>query len=301
MDTNNPRGIALIIAAMMLFVGNDALMKIANEFVTPAQAIFVRGWLVTVLLFAIAIAQGQLSAWRELAQRDVLLRAALEGAGSYGYLFALAHLPLAIALAINMSVPLMILPFAVIILAERVGWRRWSALLVGFCGVLLIVKPGPEGVDWWAMLALVSTVAHAMRDVVTRRIPVAVPSVLITALSATVLGIGSGGVVLYEGWHPVPTTALISLAFAAVMVTAAMYLLVVGTRIGEASVIAGFRYSAMVWGIVVGYAIWGYLPDTAASIGIALIIGAGLYAAHRERLRRSSGAAPSGRPIGSSH
>jgi drug/metabolite transporter (DMT)-like permease len=286
MHTNNPRGIALIIASMMLFVSNDALMKVASQSVTPAQAIFVRGILVTALLLALAAGQGQLAHWRKLAQRDVLVRAFLEGFGSYGYLFALAHLPLAIALAINMSVPLVILPLAVILLAERVGWRRWSALLVGFCGVLLIVKPGPEGINWWAMLALVSTVAQAMRDVVTRRIPVGVPSVLITALSAVVLTAGTGVLAFYEGWRPIPATVLLSMAAASVMVTGAMYLLVVSTRIGEASVIAGFRYAAMVWGIALGYAIWGYLPDMAAWIGIVLIVGAGLYAAHRERLRR---------------
>jgi drug/metabolite transporter (DMT)-like permease len=286
MHTNNPRGIALIIASMMLFVSNDALMKVASQSVTPAQAIFVRGILVTALLLALAAGQGQLAHWRKLAQRDVLVRAFLEGFGSYGYLFALAHLPLAIALAINMSVPLVILPLAVILLAETVGWRRWSALLVGFCGVLLIVKPGPEGINWWAMLALVSTVAQAMRDVVTRRIPVGVPSVLITALSAVVLTAGTGVLAFYEGWRPIPATVLLSMAAASVMVTGAMYLLVVSTRIGEASVIAGFRYAAMVWGIALGYAIWGYLPDMAAWIGIVLIVGAGLYAAHRERLRR---------------
>jgi drug/metabolite transporter (DMT)-like permease len=291
MHTNNPRGIALIIASMTLFVSNDALMKVASEVVTPAQAIFVRGILVTALLLALAIAQGQLAHWRKLAQRDVLVRAFLEGFGSYGYLFALAHLPLAIALAINMSVPLVILPLAVILLAETVGWRRWSALLVGFCGVLLIIKPGPEGINWWAMLALVSTVAQAMRDVVTRRIPVGVPSVLITALSAVVLTAGTGALAFYEGWRPIPATVLLSMAAASVMVTGAMYLLVVSTRIGEASVIAGFRYAAMVWGIALGYAIWGYLPDMAAWMGIVLIVGAGLYAAHRERLRRPAAGA----------
>jgi drug/metabolite transporter (DMT)-like permease len=291
MHTNNPRGIALMIAAMMLFISNDALMKMASQFVTPAQAIFVRGLLVTGLLLVLAIGQGQLAHWRKLAQRDVLARAVLEGFGSYGYLFALAHLPLAIAVAINMSVPLVILPLAVILLAEKVGWRRWSALLVGFCGVLLIVKPGPEGINWWAMVALMSTVAHATRDVVTRRIPVGVPSVLITALSAAVLAAGTGLLVLHEGWRPMPATALLSVAAASLMVTGAMYLLVVSTRIGEASVITGFRYAAMVWGIVLGYAIWGFLPDAAAWLGIALIVGAGLYAAHRERLRRAAAGA----------
>jgi drug/metabolite transporter (DMT)-like permease len=290
MHTNNPRGIALIIASMMLFVSNDALMKMATQSVTPAQAIFVRGFLVTGLLLALAVGQGQLVHWRKLARRDVLARAVLDGLGAYGYLFALAHLPLAITLAINMSVPLVVLPLAVILLAEKVGWRRWSALLIGFCGVLLIIRPGPEGINGWAMVALVSTIAQAMRDVVTRRIPVGVPSVLITALSAAVLVVGAGLLVLHEGWQPMPASALLSVTVASLMVTAAMYTLVVGTRIGEASVITGFRYTAMVWGIALGYAIWGYLPDASGWAGMALIVGAGLYAAHRERLRRAAAA-----------
>lgn len=287
MHTNNPRGIAYMIAAMALFVSNDALMKVASQSMPPPQAIFVRGLIVTVLLMALAVVQGQLRHWRKLADRHVLRRTVLEGFGSYGYLFALAHLPLAIALAMNMAVPLVVLPLAVVLLAEKVGWRRWSALIVGFIGVLLILKPGPQGVDLWAVLALVSTFAHAMRDVVTRSIPLAIPSVLVTTLSAGVLTVGSGILVLLTGWQPMDSAGLVSVTAASLVVTGAMYVLVVSTRIGEASVITGFRYTAMVWGIALGYGIWGYLPDASGWAGMALIVGAGLYAAHRERLRRA--------------
>jgi len=288
MHTNNPRGIALMIGAMALFVGNDALMKYVSQTVPIAQAVFVRSTLVTVVLIAMAAAQDQLRYWHKLRQRDVIVRAVCEGVGSYGYLLALTHIPLAIALSINMAAPLAVLPLAVLLLAEKVGWRRWSALLVGFCGVLLIVRPGPEGVNWFALLALASTFTHAMRDVVTRRIPPAIPSVLVTAVSAMVLTAGTGVLAVYEGWQPMPPDALARMAMAALMVTGAMYLLVVSTRIGEASVITGFRYTALVWGIAVGYAVWGYLPHSSAWAGIALIVGAGLYAAHRERLRRTA-------------
>jgi drug/metabolite transporter (DMT)-like permease len=290
MDTNNPRGIVYMMTAMALFVSNDALMKFASQSVPPPQAIFVRGVVVTLLLIALAAAQGQLRHWPKLADRNVLGRTVLEGFGSYGYLFALAHLPLAIALAINMAVPLVVLPLAVVVLAEKVGWRRWSALVVGFAGVLLILKPGPQGVDWWAVLALVSTGAHAMRDVMTRSIPVAIPSVLVATLSAGVLAAGSGVLVLMSGWQPMDGTAWASVTAASLVVTGAMYVLVVSTRIGEASVITGFRYTAMLWGIFLGYVIWGYLPDATAWAGMALIVGAGLYAAHRERLRRAAAA-----------
>lgn len=285
MHTDNPRGIAAMIAAMALFVSNDALMKYAAEAMPIAQGIFIRGVFVTALLVAFAAAQGKLRYWRILGDRDVLTRAALEAAGSFGYLAALAHIPLAIALAINMATPLAIVPFAVFLLGERVGWRRWSALGIGFTGVLLVVQPGPHGIDWWALLALASTVAHALRDVTTRRIPVAIPSILVTAFSAAVLTACAGGVVLHQGWQPAGLAHLGAVCAAAVMVGAAMHLLVIGTRIGEASVIAGFRYTALLWGVVLGYAIWGDLPGPVAWAGIALVVGAGLYAAHRERVR----------------
>src|SRR5689334_25430360 len=110
MHTNNPRGIALMIAAMALFVGNDAVMKYVSQTVPIAQATFVRSSLVTLVLIAMAAAQGQLGHWRKLADRNVALRTGCECLGAYGYLLALTHIPLAIVLSINMSAPLAVLP-----------------------------------------------------------------------------------------------------------------------------------------------------------------------------------------------
>jgi drug/metabolite transporter (DMT)-like permease len=288
MHTDNPRGIAYMVAAMALFVGNDALMKYASETLPVGQTIFIRGLLVTGFMAAVAAGQNHLKHWRAMAHRDVLVRAACEGIGSYGYLIALAHIPLAIALAINMAGPLAVVPFAVLLLKERIGWRRWTALAIGFCGVLLVVQPGPGGIDWWALVVLGSTATLALRDVITRRIPPAVPSILVTLAGSAMMTVCGGAIMLYEGWQPPGAAALAAVVGAAVMVGSAMHLLVLGTRIGEASVIAGFRYSALVWGVILGYAIWGDLPGIVAWAGIALIIGAGLYAAHRERVRRAS-------------
>jgi drug/metabolite transporter (DMT)-like permease len=287
MHTDNPRGIVCMIASMALFVSNDALMKFASQNIPLPQAIFIRGVLVTAMLIAVAAGQGHLSQWRKLAQRDVLGRSACDVVGAYGYLLALTHIPLPIVLAISMASPLLVVPLAVLLLDEKIGWRRWAALVVGFAGVLMVLQPGPQGVDVWALVALASTAVHACRDVITRRIPPAIPSILVTALSAAVLAVASSGLVFYEGLRPVNTPVLLSVTAAALMLGGGMYLLVVSTRIGEVSVVSGFRYTAMVWGIALGYAIWGDLPGTAAWCGIALIVGAGLYAAHRERLRRS--------------
>jgi drug/metabolite transporter (DMT)-like permease len=285
MHTDNPRGIVAMIAAMALFVGNDAIMKFVSDSMPLVQAIFIRGVLVTLLLFAVAGAQGKLRYLRTLANRDVMARAVFEAIGSYAYLVSLMYIPLAIALGINMAVPLVVLPFAVLLLNEQVGWRRWSALIVGFAGVLLMVQPGPDGVDWWVAVALASTVVLALRDVTTRRIPVAIPSILVTAFCGAVLALSAGAIVLFQGWQAPDWGQIAGLAAAAVMVGGGMHLLVVGTRIGEISVIAGFRYTALLWGVAVGYAVWGDLPGLVAWAGIALIAGSGLYAAHRERVR----------------
>jgi drug/metabolite transporter (DMT)-like permease len=285
MHTDNPRGIVAMLSSMALFVGNDAIMKFVSGSVPLVQAIFIRGALVTLLLVAVAGAQGKLRYVHTLADRNVVARGVLEAVGSYAYLVSLMYIPLAIALGINMATPLVVLPFAVLLLNEQVRWRRWSALAVGFVGVLLIVQPGPDGVDWWVLLALAGTVVLALRDVTTRRIPVAIPSILVTTFCGAILTLSSGALVLYQGWQAIGPGQLAGLAAAAVMVGGGMHLLVVGTRIGEASVIAGFRYTALLWGVILGYAIWGDLPGPVAWAGIALIVGSGLYAAHRERVR----------------
>ncbi len=286
MQTDNPRGIAAMSAAMAVFVLNDALMKYAAETLPVAQSIFVRGALVTALLLAVAGVQGKLRYWKTLFHPAVLARGALETVGSFSYIAALAHIPLAIALAINMATPLTILPFAVLLLAETVGWRRWSAVVAGFVGVLLIVQPGADGINWWAVLAFASTFVFALRDVNTRRIPVAIPSLLVAAGSAAFIGLCAGVVLLVQGWQPMEFRHAAALAAAAVLVGIGMHLLVTATRIAEATAVAGFRYTALLWGVVIGYLVWGDLPGALAWWGIALLAGAGVYASHRERVRR---------------
>jgi drug/metabolite transporter (DMT)-like permease len=286
MHTDNPRGIAIMTAAMAAFTVNDALMKLASEALPVAQTIFVRGVLITVLLLAMAWARGALPYWYVLFKPAVLARGVLETTGSFGYLIALAHIPLATALAINMATPLVMMPFAVLLLGEDIRWRRWATLGVGFVGVLLVMRPGAEGINWWVLLSFATTFAFALRDVHTRRIAVGIPSVLVTAGSAAMFSLSAGLVVAFEGWQPVATAQLLELGAAALLAGFGMHLLVVATRIGEASVVGGFRYTALVWGVILGYFVWGHLPDPLAWGGIALVVGAGLYAAHRERVRR---------------
>ncbi len=176
---------------------------------------------------------------------------------------------------------------AVVVLREQVGWRRWSAVLVGFLGMLLIVKPSPAGLDVFALLAVLSAACAVVRDLMTRRFPAEISSLTISlatgfavCLIGFVMMIGSGEPFL----QPSPA-AWGYLAGAALLVAIGNYFVIVAFRGGEVSVISPFRYSVILWAVLVGAVVWGEIPDAPSALGIALIVGAGLYVIHRERVR----------------
>lgn len=296
MRTDNRRGIAAMTAAMVVFVSSDALMKHASETVPVVQTILVRSVLVAGFLLTIAGVRRDLRFWRAMFSPALLGRGLLDTIGSFGFLIALAHIALPIAIAMGMATPLAVLPFAVLLLGEKVGWRRWTSVAVGFVGVLLVAQPEPGQLNWWALLVFATTFVFALRDVSTRRIEPGVPSILVAAATASVFATSAAIAVAVAGWQPMTSAEAAVLVGAAVFACAGMILLVYATRVGEASVITGFRYTALVWGLVIGYVVWGDLPGTLAWCGIALIVGAGLYAGYRERVRRREAAA-AGAPL----
>jgi drug/metabolite transporter (DMT)-like permease len=157
---------------------------------------------------------------------------------------------------------------------------------VGFASVLLIVQPKAQGFNWFAVVALAGTALHALRDLLTRRIVAGIPSLLITlstALAVTIMGVGFAAL---EPWRPVEWRAAAMLAAMSMLLAAGYYLMVACVRLGELSVVAPFRYTALLWALVLGYVLWGDLPDAIATMGIVLLIGSGLYVLHRERIKR---------------
>lgn len=279
--------------AMASFVTNDALVKYVSESLPAAQLIFIRGLFSIVLLLAVAQAMGLLrpgprhtaSALRHILQRPVLLRSVLDALATMAYLSALFHLPLGNATAINMATPLFITLFAVLALGERVGPARWLAIAAGFAGVLLVVQPSAAGFNAWALLGLVGTLFHTARDLTTRFIARSVPSVLITVSTAVAVTLLSGVVSAVQGWQAISPQHLALLATASVFLSAGYYLLILGMREGEMSVIAPFRYTALLFALMMGWLVWGDVPNPLAWSGIALLVSAGLYMLHSERSR----------------
>ena len=281
----NRRGIRFMAAAMACFIVNDTLVKLASATMPSGQLIFVRGVMAVVLVFAVARATGVVFRGSELGHRWVAGRSAIDAVASVMYLVSLFHLPIANATAINMASPLFIVALAVPILGERVDARRWAAIAAGFCGVLLVIQPKADGFNAFALLCLGATVLHALRDLATRRIPHGIPSIAITFATAVAVALLAGLLSLVQGWQPFGLRETALLAGASVFLAAGYHLIIRSTRAGDVSVIAPFRYTGLMWALLIGWVVWGDVPNVLAWAGIALLTAAGLYLIRRDRPR----------------
>ena len=162
-------------------------------------------------------------------------------------------MPLANTSAIFQALPLVITLGAALVLGEPVGWRRWSAIVAGFIGVIIIVRPGIEGFNQFALLALVSVAFCAIRDLATRQIPAQIPSLFITSVTTVIIAAtGAAILVPLGGWTPVSGRALGLLALAAVLLLIGYQCVIMALRTGDISAVAPFRYTALLWAMLLG-------------------------------------------------
>ncbi|MGL5446540.1 MAG: DMT family transporter, partial [Rhabdaerophilum sp.] len=230
-------------------------------------------------------------AWRKLPlafHRMSILRSSTESVVAVLYIGALSVIALADITAIMMLTPLILTAISVFFLGEKVGWRRWSAVIVGFIGILLVVRPGGQTAPIWAIaMAFGSAILIAVRDVMTRRMPVNIPSLMLT-LTTTLATMLAGVALLASGqsWHVISMPVLVTLGAAAVMVLIGNYAIIEAFRDADLSVVSPFRYSVILWAVILGFAAFGEVPTLLSFIGLALVIASGLYTVHRERIRR---------------
>jgi drug/metabolite transporter (DMT)-like permease len=285
----NRRGIQYMAAAMACFVINDSIVKYTSQSMPATQLIFLRGLMASVIIFAVARATGATVQLSQMRRGWVAVRAGIDALGSIAYLVSLFHLPIANATAINMASPLFIALLAMLLLGERVDTRRWLAIGAGFAGVLMVIQPSGAGFNAYAWLCLSATVLHALRDLATRRVPPGTASIQITLATAIAVTLLAGALSLFEGWAPFAWSQLALLSVASAFLAAGYHLIIHSVRLGEISVIAPFRYTGLLCALVLGWLIWGDVPNLLAWAGIALLIGAGLYMLHRERGRVARG------------
>ena len=286
----NRRGVLAMCGAMACLVANDTLVKFASQSLPASELIFVRGVFATALLLVLVRVMGLGAQLPALLDRRVLLRALLDGLGTLAYLTSLFHLPLANTNAINMAAPLFITVFAALLFQERVAAARWAAVGVGFTGVLLVVQPVGSAFNAFALLCLLGALLNASRDIVTRTIPRGVHALLITLTTAVIVLLLSAGWGLFQPWRPLTAGQLALLAAASVCLSGGYLLLTVSMRNGDLSLVAPFRYTALLFAVVLGWVVWSDVPNATAWTGIALLVGAGLFVLQRERSRSAPAA-----------
>lgn len=282
---DNLRGAAWMTAAMLFFAVEDMFIKLLAGSLPTWQIILILG-VGGALCFGVAArAQGQALLYGAALSPAVLWRNVGEVVGTLGFVTALALIPLSTASAILQATPLVVTMGAAVFLKERVGWRRWSAILVGFLGVLLVIRPGVDGFDIYSLFALQGVLGLAIRDLATRRVPATVSSTQLSFWAFLVLVPAAliSGLVLNtpavapEGWQWLYVTIIVPLG------VFAYYSIVAAMRLGEISFVTPFRYSRILFALFIGWIVFAERPDALMLVGAVMIVASGLFTLWRER------------------
>lgn len=285
----NLRGAFLMMASMAAFTFNDACIKATSGALPLFQLLTLRSFLTTVMIFLLARYLGALDF--RMPRRDwglVALRSASEVGAAYFFITALLNMPLANVSSILQVLPLTVTLGAAMFFREPVGWRRMLAIVVGFCGMLLIVRPGPDGFNFYAGYALAAVVCVTLRDLATRRMSAQVSSLTVTfCASVAVLGF-SALASLGTQWAPLDTHLTTLLVASSVFVMGGYFFSVQVMRSGDVSFIAPFRYTSLLWALLLGWFVFGDWPDPVTMLGAGIVVASGLFTLYRERasLRR---------------
>ena len=280
------RAVALAVAGGALLTISDTGLKWLSEQLAPGQIMVIRGIVAsTTVIIATALMQG-VQALKPRDWRLHLIRGVLAAAATFTFLLGIPTVPLATAIAILFASPILMTALAPLFIGESVGWRRWGAVIIGFAGVLIIVRPGADGIEWAALMILAAALFEAVRDLVTRGATgrESTQSMLLTTL--IILSFCGFAVPPYD-WPDMTGDAWLIVIMASLIWTGANFLLIEAFRFGEAALLAPFKYVNLGFATAMGFLVWGTLPDAYTWFGGGIIVAAGLYIFHREVLRQA--------------
>ena len=275
-----------MIAACASFACGDTIMKITANSMPTGELMFIRGFFVLSGAIAASIYLGAFSVIHRALSRMVAVRACGDMAGAWSFQLALARMPYADLSAVGQLIPLSITAASAIFLGERVGWRRWTATLIGFLGVLLIIRPGSSTFNWWALAGVGSVLGATVRDLATRRVDPTVPPPLIMMFSGGAVTLSSLLSSALGGWTWPPLMITLALFGAAAFSLFGQICTIVAVRSGDISAVSPFRYTIIIFAIASGVIVFGHVPDELTMLGILIVCGAGLYTFYREQTLR---------------
>ena len=277
MSSDNLRGSLWMVGSMAGFAGEDAFLKIAARSIPVGEALLVMG-LAGILVFAlIAGLDGTPIVPRAALTRTIALRSACEVAGRLFYALAIAFTPISTASAILQATPLIVVPAAAVLFGERLTKGRFLIVLLGFVGVLVILRPGLSAFDPLSLLAVVGLLGFSGRDLATRAAPPALSNAQLGVAGFAMLML-SGAIILgFTGGLTLPPVFVVPTLFCASLFGISGYgALTFAMRTGEVSAVTPFRYSRLIFAMLIGMVVFGERPDAMTFLGAAIIVACGL-------------------------
>lgn len=285
--SDNLRGALYMNLSMFAFTVNDTFMKAVTQTLPLYQTIALRGLIAVVGLLLVARFTGGFTL--NISARDaklITLRSLADVAATILFLSALMHMPLANLSAVMQAIPLAVTLGAAMFYGDKIGWRRMTAIVIGFIGVMIIIRPGTAGFSIWSVMGLGSVLTVVIRDLSVRPLDRAVPSIMVAlgaGVAVTAMGLVGAGI---QGWQPINLLQSAQVAGAGVMLPIGYICAVSAMRVGDVGFIAPFRYMSLMWAILLGWLAFSNLPDLYAVIGASIVVATGVYTLMRERKLR---------------
>ncbi|MEH6404747.1 MAG: DMT family transporter [Sneathiella sp.] len=280
----NTRGSLLMVASMAAFALEDMFIKAAAGSLPVGQVLILFGLGGTLIFMGLTHRRKERILHPAILSRQIIVRAVCEVIGRLCFTLAIVFTPLSSASAILQATPLVVAMGAVVFFGEKVGWRRWLAIAIGFIGVLFILRPGLDGFEQASLFAVVGTLGFAGRDLATRAAPPVLSNVQLGVYGFFMLIPTGLAMLAYTGELAWPTAlGWGQLAGAIVIGVIAYYSLTAAMRIGEISVVTPFRYTRLVFALILGVIVFGERPDAMTLIGAAIIVSSGLYTVFRSQ------------------
>jgi drug/metabolite transporter (DMT)-like permease len=274
----NLRGSILMVAAMAGFAVEDMFLKFAARSLPVGQILMMFGGGGMVAFAILTKLRGERVFHPAILTRQIAIRAVFEVMGRLFYTLAIAFTALSSASAILQATPLVVVAGAALIFGEKVGWRRWSAITVGFVGVLIILRPGLDGFTVMSLLAVAGTIGFAGRDLATRAAPPILSNMQLGVYGFAMM-VPTGLILLmFFGEPAVPDLATSGQLLAATIIgVGAYYALTAAMRMGDVSTVTPFRYTRLVFALILGMTLFGERPDVYTLLGSAIIVASGIY------------------------
>ena len=281
--SDNLTGALLMMASMAAFVLNDTFMKALAGEVPLNQLLFLRGVLTTVAVLVMAWRMnGLLVRPSGKDWKLITIRTLAELGAAYFFLTALFNMPIANITAILQALPLTVTLGAALMFREPIGWRRMLAILVGFAGVLLIIRPGTDGFTFYSLYGLAAVACVTVRDLSTRRLSRETPSIFVTLVNSAAIMVVFGLASLASDWVEMDVHSYGLTFGAAVMIIGGYLFSIMVMRVGEISFVAPFRFSGLIFALILGFLVFGDWPDPLTLLGAGIVVGSGLFTLYRE-------------------